>query len=152
MIRIIAIGKKHEKWISEGVYQFEKRLKKPFNIKWEIINSSNHIDKDLTKDEETTKIITLLKPEDFVILLDERGKNISSVELATVINEQFNSSNNIVFIIGGAFGVSDHLFSRANFILSFSKLVFPHQLVRLMITEQIYRSQNILEGGKYHHL
>ena len=152
MIKIIAIGKKHDKWIIQGVEEFSKRLKKPFNVNWKIIPNSNVSIIDKVKDEESNKIISNINSEDFVILLDEKGSNITSPILAEIFNNQFVLGKNIVIVIGGAFGVSEIVFKRANFILSFSKLVFPHQLIRLMIIEQIYRCQNILEGGKYHHL
>ena len=152
MIKIIAIGKKHDKWIIQGIEEFSKRLKKPFNVSWKILPNSNMSIIDKVKDEESNKIISNINSEDFVILLDEKGSNITSPMLAEIFNNQFVLGKNIVIVIGGAFGVSEIVFKRANFILSFSKLVFPHQLIRLMIIEQIYRCQNILEGGKYHQL
>jgi len=82
-------------------------------------------------------------------LLDERGRNLSSPELSAVIVE--HTSQSIVFIIGGAYGVTDDVRRRANLVWSLSKLVFPHQLVRLILTEQLYRAQEIARGGKYHH-
>ena len=97
------------------------------------------------------RILEKIKPSDFVILLDERGKNISSPELAKMLLNGFVNSQNFVIIIGGAFGVSEELRKRANFVWSLSKLVFPHQIVRLILVEQIYRAQEISSGGKYHH-
>ena len=86
-----------------------------------------------------------------MILLDERGKNISSPELSKILMNGFVNSQNFVIVIGGAFGVADELRQRANFVWSLSKLVFPHQIVRLILVEQIYRAQEISSGGKYHH-
>ena len=149
-MKIIAIGKKHEKWVLNGIELFEKRLKKPFDLKWEILTHSNFAE-EKAREEETQRILAKIKLNDFVILLDERGKNISSPELAKMLSNGFVNSQNYVIVIGGAFGVSEELRQRANFVWSLSKLVFPHQIVRLILVEQIYRAQEISSGGKYHH-
>ena len=149
-MKIIAIGKKHEKWVLNGIELFEKRLKKPFNLSWDILPHSNFAE-EKAREEETQRILAKIKPSDFVILLDERGKNISSPELAKMLSNGFVNSQNFVIVIGGAFGVSEELRRRANFVWSISKLVFPHQIVRLILVEQIYRAQEISSGGKYHH-
>ena len=149
-MNIIAIGKKHEKWVSNGIELFEKRLKKPFNLNWDILPHSNFAE-EKAREEETQRILAKIKPSDFVILLDERGKNISSPEFAKMLSNGFVNSQNFVIVIGGAFGVSEELRQRANFVWSLSKLVFPHQIVRLILVEQIYRAQEIYSGGKYHH-
>lgn len=149
-MRIIAIGKKHEKWVLNGIELFEKRLKKPFNLSWDILPHSNFAE-EKAREEETQRILAKIKPSDFVILLDERGKNISSPELAKIFSNGFVNSQNFVIVIGGAFGVTEELRKRANFVWSLSKLVFPHQIVRLILVEQIYRAQEISSGGKYHH-
>ena len=149
-MKIIAIGKKHEKWVLNGIELFEKRLKKPFNLSWDILPHSNFAE-EKAREEETQRILAKIKPNDFVILLDERGKNISSPELAKMLLNGFVNSQNFVIVIGGAFGVSEELRQRANFVWSLSKLVFPHQIVRLILVEQVYRAQEISSGGKYHH-
>ena len=149
-MKIIAIGKKHEKWVMSGIELFEKRLKKPFDLKWDILPHSNFTE-EKAREEETVRILAKIQPRDFVILLDERGKNISSLELSKILMNGFVNSQNFVIVIGGAFGVADELRQRANFVWSLSKLVFPHQIVRLILVEQIYRAQEISSGGKYHH-
>lgn len=149
-MKIIAIGKKHEKWVTSGIELFEKRLKKPFDFKWKILPHSNFTE-EKAREEETQRILAKIKLSDFVILLDERGKNISSPELSKILMNGFVNSQNFVIVIGGAFGVADELRQRANFVWSLSKLVFPHQIVRLILVEQIYRAQEISSGGKYHH-
>ena len=151
MIKIIAIGKKHEKWILNGIQEFEKRLKKPYDLRWDILPHSVFSD-DKARFEEGERIMKALRPGDYVVLLDERGKNISSPEFSNMLELGFINSQNIVVIIGGAYGVSEELRSRADFMWSLSKLVFPHQIVRLILTEQIYRVQEISSGGKYHHV
>ena len=142
MIKIIAGGKKSTDWVLVAQSEYEKRLKKPFNLNWEIY-----------EEEKLAKKLDLwdFKSNEFIILADERGENVSSVELARKLNKIFNSSMEVVIIIGGAFGVSEKVRKRADFVWSFSKLVFPHMLMRVMMTEQIYRAQEILNGGKYHH-
>lgn len=92
-----------------------------------------------------------IEPGSYVILLDEIGKNISSPELSTILERQFAHSH-VTLVIGGAYGVTPELQQRADFIWSLSRLVFPHQLVRLLLVEQLYRAQEIKNGGKYHHI
>ena len=142
MIKVIAGGKKSTGWVLEACAEYEKRLKKPFDITWEILDEEK-LEKKLEKWE--------FKTNQVVILADERGKNISSPELSDKLTKVFNSSSEAVIIIGGAFGVSEEVRSRADFVWSFSRLVFPHMLMRIMVTEQIYRAQEIANGGKYHH-
>lgn len=142
MIKIIAGGKKSAGWVLEAQREYEKRLKKPFDIKWEIYEEEKLV-KKLANWE--------FKPQELVILADERGANISSVELSEKLVRAFNASREVVVIIGGAFGVSEEVREKADFVWSFSRLVFPHMLMRVMMVEQIYRAQEIAHGGKYHH-
>ena len=93
-----------------------------------------------------------MKGDDHVVLLDERGKNLSSPEVANHLQTQFSGGRSVVLIIGGAYGVNQALTSRANLTWSLSRLVFPHQLVRLILAEQIYRAQEISGGRPYHHV
>ena len=142
MIKIIAGGKKSAGWVLEAQQEYEKRLKKPFDIKWEIYEEEK-LAKKLANWE--------FKPQELVILADERGANISSVELSEKLVRAFNASREVVVIIGGAFGVNEEVREKADFVWSFSRLVFPHMLMRIMMAEQIYRAQEIAHGGKYHH-
>lgn len=142
MIRIIAGGRKHLDWVNMAVAEYQKRLKKPFNIEWQFYDE----DKLLKYLEKWP-----FSGHEFVMVLDERGLNISSVELANKINKQFVDGKGVVILIGGAFGFTDEIRAKANFVWSLSKLVFPHQLVRAILSEQIYRAQEISLGGKYHH-
>ena len=143
MIHIIAGGKKHLYWVNIAVSEYQKRLKKPFNIEWELIEEEK-INQDLAK--------WPFSGQQYVILLDERGKNLSSPELSGILSQQFVNSREVVIIIGGAFGVSEEIRQKSNLVWSLSRLVFPHQLVRAILTEQIYRAQEIWDGGKYHHI
>ena len=149
-IRIIAIGKKHESWVSEGIQRYQKRLKRPFNIEWVILPHSS-LPEARARQEESQRILLRINANDYVILLDERGKPIDSSELSSLLRKIIDSSRKIVIVIGGAYGVDDVIMKRANFMWSLSRLVFPHQLVRLILTEQLYRAQEIAGGNPYHH-
>jgi 23S rRNA (pseudouridine1915-N3)-methyltransferase len=150
MLTIIAIGKKHEDWIQPGLERYQKRLRAPFNIEWVLLPHSS-LDGDRARQEESGRIIHKLVGYDYVLLLDERGRLIDSPTLSSLLSTQFTQSRNVAVIIGGAFGVTDDLRSKATMIWSLSPLVFPHQLVRLLLVEQLYRTQEISAGGKYHH-
>ncbi|MEO6251882.1 MAG: 23S rRNA (pseudouridine(1915)-N(3))-methyltransferase RlmH [Ferruginibacter sp.] len=149
------IGKNHEPYVKEGVDLFTKRICNYYSAAWNIIpmpkNAATLGETDLKKKEG--EIITgLLQKEDYLVLLDEHGKQLSSEELAKFIQLRANESiKNIVFLIGGAYGVSEAVKKRANQQWSLSKLVFPHQLVRLILAEQIYRACSINRNEKYHH-
>ena len=149
-IHIISVGKKHEDWVVSGIERYQKRLKRPFLIEWVFLPHST-FDGNKARQEESQRILSRLNANDYVILLDERGKNINSPELSKLLLSPIESSREIVIIIGGAYGVDDTVHQRANFIWSLSNLVFPHQLVRLILTEQIYRSQEIAANNPYHH-
>lgn len=150
-IKVLAIGKKHESWVEEGISRYEKRLKKPFDLSWQLLSHSSR-EHDAARTEESSRILAKIADRDFVVLLDERGKNVDSPTLANTLRAPVDASRNVVVIIGGAYGVDASVHARANFTWSLSKLVFPHQLVRLVLAEQLYRAQDILAGGKYHHV
>lgn len=149
-IHVIAIGKKHESWVQDGLERYQKRLKKPYDIEWMLLPHSS-LEGASARQEESERILTKVDPGSYVILLDEIGKNISSPELSTMLEHQF-AHKHVTFVIGGAYGVTPELQQRADFTWSLSRLVFPHQLVRLLLVEQLYRAQEIKNGGKYHHI
>lgn len=147
---IIAIGKKHEDWVQEGIARYEKRLRAPFSVEWVLLPHSS-FEGMRARQEESERILSKLKPTDTVVLLDERGKELTSPALSDYLNQAFVQSQSIVMIIGGAYGVDDSISQRANLVWSLSPLVFPHQLVRLILMEQLYRAQQIAIGSAYHH-
>ena len=149
-IKIIAVGKKHETWVLEGIERYQKRLKRPFLIEWVFLPHST-LNGDKARRDESGRILSCLKDDDFVVLMDERGKNIDSPKLSQILIDQLSHSRQIVIVIGGAYGVDESLRGPANFIWSLSDLVFPHQLVRLILVEQLYRAQEIADGNPYHH-
>ena len=147
---IIAIGKKHEAWIKDGLEEYEQRLRKPFEAEWRLLPHSPIAERAIA--DESERILESIQPDDYVVLLDEKGKMLSSPELSQALQAQFNWGQRVVFIIGGAFGVSQSVKDRADLVWSLSDLVFPHQLVRLILIEQIYRAQTIANGEAYHHV
>lgn len=153
--QIITVGKKHDKNLENYISDFEKRIKIHFALEWVILNSIDDNSKEVQIKKESEKILNSVQKENkniFVVLLDEDGKQKSTVEWANLIEEKMNIGvEKIIFIIGGAFGVSSEVKEKVDLILSFSKLIFPHQLVRVILVEQIYRSISILKGSKYHH-
>jgi 23S rRNA (pseudouridine1915-N3)-methyltransferase len=151
-----SVGKPHDAYAKNGIEEFTKRLNNYFSTDWHIItppkNAANLSEIELKKAEGVT-ILQQLQKDDYLILLDERGKQLSSPELAQWIQQRANeSTKRIVFLIGGAFGVDDAVMKRADHTWSLSKLVFPHMLVRLILSEQVYRACTILRNEKYHHV
>lgn len=149
-VRILAIGKKHESWVDEGIAHYEKRLQRPFETSWQLLPHSAR-EGDAARSDESARLLAKITDEDYVILLDERGTNLDSPSLSSYLLSSLQRSQPVVVIIGGAYGVDDSIHRRANLIWSLSKLVFPHQLVRLILAEQIYRAQEIAAGRPYHH-
>ena len=150
-----SVGKNNEPYVKSGIEEFTKRISKYYKVEWNIIpvpkNAGMMSELDLKK-KEGEMIMEWLQKDDYLILLDERGKQLTSEALADFILALANErKKNIVFLIGGAFGVDKIIFKRANFIWSLSQLVFPHQLVRLILAEQIYRACTIARNEKYHH-
>jgi 23S rRNA (pseudouridine1915-N3)-methyltransferase len=149
-IRILAIGKKHESWVADGIERYEKRLKKPFDISWAFLPHSA-LDGASARQEESQRILSKLRDDEFVVLLDERGKLVDSPALAKLLLAPLEASKTTTIIIGGAYGVDSTIHERADLVWSLSPLVFAHQLVRLILVEQVYRAQEIAAGGPYHH-
>jgi 23S rRNA (pseudouridine1915-N3)-methyltransferase len=155
-IQFISIGKQHEPMVNEAIEEFTKRIKNYFTVEWLIIkplkNAATLSAAELKK-AEAGLILNGLQKEDYLIVLDEKGKQLTSIELANFIQQKINAGNRkIIFLIGGAFGVDEVILKRADYIWSLSKLVFPHMLVRLILAEQIYRACTILNNEKYHHV
>jgi 23S rRNA (pseudouridine1915-N3)-methyltransferase len=154
--QFLSVGKANESYVDEGIKMFTKRITNYYQTDWTIIapskNAATLSDTEL-KNKEGELILQQIKADDYLVLLDERGKQFTSEALANFIQQRANESKkNIVFLIGGAFGVSEAVFKRADFKWSLSPLVFPHQLVRLILAEQIYRACSINRNEKYHHI
>lgn len=154
-IHFWSIGRNNEPYIKDGAEDFTKRISKYYPVEWKIIpllkNSAALSEADL-KEKEGEIILEALKKDDFLVALDERGKQLSSEGLADFIIKRSNESvKNIVFLIGGAYGLDEAVLKRANHKWSLSELTFPHQLVRLILAEQVYRACTIIRNEKYHH-
>ncbi len=154
-IQLISIGKNHEPYIKEGVVDFTKRISKYYPVEWVIIappRKSGTLSEKALKAKEGENILQFLKKEDYLVALDQSGKQLSSEGLAQFIQARANESvKNLVFLVGGAFGIDEALLARCNHKWSLSHLTFPHQLVRLILAEQLYRACSILRNEKYHH-
>lgn len=150
-----SVGKNNEPYVKEGVEVFTKRISNYFTAEWLIIPSPKNaavLSEAELKKKEGEIILNQLAKVDYLVVLDERGKQLSSEALANLIQQRANeSTKKLVFLIGGAYGVSDEVIKRANYKWSLSQLVFPHQLVRLILAEQVYRACTIIKNEKYHH-
>lgn len=143
MIKIICVGKIKEKYLRDAIDDYTKRISKYHKIDIIELEDSNI-------NEEKDKILKHINHKDFIITLDIEGKELTSLELADKIDKTFISYSNIIFVIGGSYGIQKEVKKLANFSLSFSKLTFPHQLFRVILLEQIYRSFKILNNETYH--
>lgn len=154
-IHLWSVGKANENYIKEGVELFTRRISFYFPVEWKIFASAKNAEKMLVEEIKKTEANTILKAlqnDDILVALDENGKQLSSIELAGFIQQKANeSSRNIIFLIGGAYGIHESVLKKCDFKWSLSKLIFPHQLVRLILAEQIYRACTIIRNEKYHH-
>ena len=154
-VKLIVIGKTKTKFLLDGENEYQKRLKHYCKFSELIIpdiKNGGKLSKKELKEKEGNLILASIKNSDYVILLDDKGLELSSTDFAEFLNKKMvSSSNELVFIIGGAFGFSESVFKRANTKLSLSKMTFSHQMVRMIFKEQLYRAFTILKGEKYHH-
>ena len=150
-----SVGKSHESYVKEGIELFTKRISHYYPVEWRIIpvaKNAGAMNEEQIKKTEATSILNSLQDDDVLIALDENGKQWNSIEVAGFIQQKANeSAKNIIFLIGGAYGIDESIFKKCSFKWSLSKLVFPHQLVRLILAEQIYRACTIIRNEKYHH-
>lgn len=152
MIQILCVGRLKEKATQDLVKEYSKRLSAYTKLEiTEVNDESNQLDEEKVKQLEGERILKQIKKDSFVILLDLKGRPLSSEELSMKINEIYTyNSSNITFIIGGSLGVSEEVRARADFRWKLSDLTFPHNLVRIILLEQIYRSYKILNHEPYH--
>ena len=147
-------GKTAFSYIEEGIGIYEKRLKHYLNFRILVfpdIKNAKNLSPEQLKIKECEQQLSKLEKDDFLILLDERGKNLSSVEFANFIEKSMQQSQRrLVFVIGGAYGFSSAMYERAQMQLSLSKMTFSHQMIRLFFVEQLYRAMTIVKGESYH--
>lgn len=143
-ITIIAIGKKHDKLLADAIEHYWDRLKPHCQLQWRLVAPSD-------VDSESAKLLSL-SDGSVRVLLDERGRSVSSQDIAMSLESWMNhAQNDIAIIIGGVYGVTDELRERADHVWSLGNITLPHQLVRLVLLEQLYRGFSILSGSNYHH-
>ncbi len=144
-ILIISVGKEKDTATHDLISEYEVRLLRHFPLEWLYLQHSS-------KEKESEQILSHIKKEDYVVLLDEKGVLLNNVALAELVeNRMVDSTRRMVFVIGGAYGVNGEVFARAQYVWKLSSLVFPHRIVRVILLEQLYRTMSILRGEKYHH-
>lgn len=154
-IELAVIGKTSIGYLKQGIDEYIKRLKHyvPFEIKYiDDIKNTKNISEDQQKRTEGAKILSLLDKSDYVVLLDEHGKEYTSMQYSSYIQKRMLSGvKKVVFVIGGPYGFSQEVYDRANDKISFSKMTFNHEMIRLIFTEQLYRAYTIINHEPYHH-
>lgn len=150
MIKIICVGKIKEKYLVDAISEYSKRISK--YSKLEIVELQDESQGEISKilKLEGEKIDKYLNPKDYIVTLEIDGKQVKSEELASLIDQKLIEYSSITFIIGGSYGIDTSIKEKANYHLSFSKMTFPHQLFRLLLLEQIYRSFKINNNESYH--
>ncbi|MBE7174827.1 MAG: 23S rRNA (pseudouridine(1915)-N(3))-methyltransferase RlmH [Mucilaginibacter polytrichastri] len=154
-ITLITVGKTDERFLQEGIDKYLGRLKHYVRfslVEIPDIRNSKNLSEDQQKAFEGEKILKLVSPGDHLVLLDEKGREMSSESFATYLNKKMLASvSHLIFVVGGPYGFSPEVRNRANELLSLSQMTFSHQMIRLFFTEQVYRAFTILKGEPYHH-
>lgn len=154
-IKLLLIGKTDSDILSKGVNDYVKRLKHYIPFEMSIIpdlKNTKNLTESQQKQKEGDLILSFIKSGDFVVLLDEKGKEYTSIDFSGFIEKQMISGlKNLIFIVGGPYGFSDGVYKKCNSKISLSRMTFSHQMVRLIFTEQLYRAMTIIKGEPYHH-
>ncbi len=154
-IKLLLVGKTTDKILAGLIEEYTNRLKYYISFEQIIIpelKNAKSLTFDQQKEKEGVAILAKLENNDEVILLDERGKQYSSVDFAGFIsNRMILSNKSMVFVVGGPYGFAQRVYQRADSMLSLSKMTFSHQMIRLLFTEQLYRAMSIIKGEPYHH-
>jgi len=153
-ITFLVIGKTEDDYLKEGIDKYVKRLK--HYTKLEVIEvpelkNTKALTQDQQKNKEAELLLKKINVTDYVVLLDERGAELSSKQFARYLEKRALAGADVVFIVGGPYGFDQSVYSRANDKLSLSRMTFSHQMIRLFFTEQLYRAFTILKGEPYHH-
>ena len=147
MIKIICVGKLKEKYWVDAALEYTKRISKYTKI--EVVECPDYNNGDILL-QEKNEIIKHIGERDCIITLEIEGQQLDSISLAKKIDSLYLNYSNLTFIIGGSYGIHEDIKKRSNFALSFSKMTFPHQMFRVMLLEQIYRSYKIINNESYH--
>ncbi|EHP46464.1 ribosomal RNA large subunit methyltransferase H [Odoribacter laneus] len=155
-ICLLVIGKTDAAYIRAGIEEYEKRMGKYVNYEMKVLSdvkNSKHMSEEVQKEKEGELLLEQLQTGDFVVLLDEKGKQLNSVEFSTYVAQKMQLGiKRMVFIIGGPYGFTGKVYERGNDKISLSKMTFSHQMVRMIFIEQLYRAMTIWKGEPYHHL
>ncbi len=150
MIKIICVGKIKEKYLQQAISEYQKRLTKYTKLKIIEVADEGIAEKNKVLSIEENRINRFIDNKDYVIVMSIEGDQLNSVEFSNKLMSIYNNHSDICFIIGGSYGLSPNIKKRANFTLSFSKMTFPHQLFRIILLEQLYRSYKISNNESYH--
>ena len=150
MIKIIAVGSIKEKYLKEAIEEYSKRIRKYTSLEIIEVKDEGLVEEAKAITLEGNKIAKHINSKDYLITLEIDGKEMNSIEFSQKVSQILIENSNITFIIGGSYGLSEDIKSQAKLRLSFSKMTFPHQLFRVMLLEQIYRSYKIINNESYH--
>ena len=153
-VKLIVVGKTNVNYLKDGETEYDQRIQHYVNFEQLIIsdvkNAKNRSSIEL-KNKEGQQILSKISNSDYVVLLDEKGKQFTSKEFSNFLNKKIlTSTKYLVFVVGGAFGFCDEVYKRADYKLSLSKMTFTHQMIRVIFKEQLYRALTIIKGEKYH--
>ncbi|MFA8436250.1 MAG: 23S rRNA (pseudouridine(1915)-N(3))-methyltransferase RlmH [Marinifilaceae bacterium] len=155
-ITLLVIGKTDKDFVKLGIAEYEKRLKRYISYEMRVIpdvKKGKNLTEDLQKEKEGDLILAQIKAGDVMVLLDEGGKEFTSVEFARHLEQKMLSGiKNLVFVVGGPYGFSKEVYQRAHGKISLSRMTFSHQMIRMIFVEQVYRAMTILKGEPYHHV
>ncbi|MCL1850198.1 MAG: 23S rRNA (pseudouridine(1915)-N(3))-methyltransferase RlmH [Bacteroidetes bacterium] len=154
-IKLLFIGKENLEELQTASQDYISKINNYNSFEMEAIpylKNTKSLTIELQRKQEGELFLKKINTQDIVVLLDERGKEVSSLQFSQFIQQRLNSGcKNLLFLIGGAYGFSEEVYSRSNFVISLSKMTFPHKLARLLFVEQLYRAFTILKGEPYHH-
>ncbi len=150
MIKLITVGQIKEKYLKDAIEEYKKRISKYTNIEIIEVKDEGLVEEEKAKKKEAEKIIKYISDKDYLITLEIEGNQMTSIDFAKKLDNILIENSNIVFIIGGSYGLSDDIKNKAKLHLSFSKMTFPHQLFRVLLLEQIYRAYKINNNESYH--
>ena len=150
MIKIVCVGKIKEKYFTDAINEYKKRISKYTKLEIIELQDFDNSNKQIVLEKEKELILKSINSKDYIITLEIEGNMLDSLEFKDKIDKTLLQNSNITFIIGGSYGLSDEIKKLSNYKLSFSKMTFPHQLFRVLLLEQIYRSYRILNNESYH--
>lgn len=150
MIKIITVGTIKEKYLKEAIEEYKKRLSKYTALELIEVKDEGLVEEKKALTLEAEKILKYISPRDYIITMEIEGNMYTSEEFSKKLDKIQTENSNIVFIIGGSYGLSDEVKSKAKLHISFSKMTFPHQLFRVFLLEQIYRAYKIINNESYH--